>query len=48
MKSRTKYIAIKYHWLRSLIGPQIKILRIDTKEQRADISTKELTRFNFE
>ena len=48
MTSRTKHIAIKYHWFRSLIGPQIEILRIDTKEQRADIFTKGLTRFNFE
>ena len=48
MKSRTKHIGIKYHWFTSMIGPQIEILRIATKEQRADISTKGLTRFNFE
>ena len=48
MTSRTKHIAIKYHWFRSMIGPQIEILRIDTNEQRADIFTKGLTRFTFE
>ena len=48
MTSRTKHIAIKYHWFRSMIGPKIEILRIDTKEQRADIFTKGLTRFTFE
>ena len=47
MTSRTKHIAIKYHWFRSMIGQQIKILRINTKEQRADIFTKGLTRFTF-
>ena len=48
MTSRTKHIAIKYHWFRSMIGQQIKIMRINTKEQRADIFTKGLTRFTFE
>ena len=27
---------------------EIEFLRIDTKDQRADIFTKDLTRFNFE
>ena len=48
MTARTKHIGIKYHWFRSMIGEEIEILRIDTKEQRADIFTKGLTRFNFE
>ena len=49
MTSRTKHIGIKYHWFRSLIQPDsIDILRIDTKQQRADIFTKGLTRFEFE
>ena len=48
MTSRTKHIGIKYHWFRSIIGPEIEILCIDTKEQKADIFTKGLTRFNFE
>lgn len=48
MTSRTKHIGIKYHWFQSMIGPEIEILCIDTKEQRADIFTKGLTRHNFE
>ena len=48
MTSRTKHIGIKYHWFRSMIGPTIKMLRIDTKDQRADMFTKGLTRYNFE
>ena len=48
MKSRIKHIGIKYHWFRSMIGPKIEILRIDTKEQRAEIFTKGLIRFSFE
>ena len=49
MTSRTKHISIKYHWFRSMIKPkEIEFLRIDTKDQRADIFTKDLTRFNFE
>ena len=45
--SRTKHIGIQYHWLRSMIGDKIEILRIDTKEQRSDILTKGLTKFDF-
>ena len=49
MTSRTKHIGIKYHWFRSKIQPNsIDILRIETKQQRADIFTKGLTRFEFE
>ena len=49
MSSRTKRISIKYHWFRSMIKPkEVEILCIDTKDQRADIFTKGLTRFNFE
>ena len=48
MTSRTKHIGIKYHWFRSMIGPDIGKLCIDTKEQRAYIFTKGLTRYNFE
>ena len=49
MTSRTKHIGIKYHWFRSKIQPKsINILRIETKQQRADIFTKGLTRFEFE
>ena len=48
MTSRTKHITIKYHWFKSMVASQIEILRINTKEQRADIFTKSLTRFTFE
>ena len=41
MISRTKHIAIKYHWFRLMIGPQIEIRRIDMKEQGADILQKD-------
>ena len=42
--SWTKYIGIKYHWLRSNIQPDvIQILHITTKQQRVDILTKSLT-----
>ena len=48
MTAKTKHIGIKYHWFRSKIGNGIDILRIDTKQQRADIFTKGLTRYEFE
>ena len=49
MTSRTKHIGIKYHWFRSNIQPaSIEISRIGTREQRADIFTKGVTRFEFE
>ena len=48
MTSCTKHIGIRYYWFRSMIGPQIEILRIDIQQQRADIFTKGLTRYNFE
>ena len=49
MTSRTKHIGIKYHWFRSKIQPNIIIiLHIDTKQQRAEIFTKGLTRYEFE
>ena len=39
---RTKHIAIKYHWFKSLIGEQFKITAINTEAQKADIFTKGL------
>ena len=45
---RKKHIGIKYHWFRLMIGPKVEILRIATKEQRADIFTKGSTGLNFE
>ena len=46
--SRTEHIGINYHRFRSMIGPEIKILSIDTIKQKMDIFTKGLTSFNFE
>ena len=49
MSSRTKHIGIKYHWFREKVQPgEIEIHRIDTKQQRADIFTKGLTRVPYE
>ena len=48
MLTRTKHIGIEYHCFRSKIGSGIGILRIGTKQQRADIFTKGLTRHDFE
>ena len=44
MTPRSKYIAVKYHWFREKLDEfNIKILRIDTKLQLADIFTKGLS-----
>ena len=42
---RTKHIAIKYHWFKSHIGVDKKILlqKVESKDQKADILTKGLT-----
>ena len=49
MTSRKKHIEIKYHLFRSKIQPDsIIILCITTKQQRADIFMKGLTRCEFE
>ena len=49
MSFRMKHLEIKYHWFREMIQTSvIEIVRIPTKEQRADIFTNGLTRFHFE
>jgi histone deacetylase 1/2 len=42
---RTKHIAVKYHHFRESVGEDkgIRIVKVDTKEQKADIFTKGLT-----
>ena len=41
---KTKHIAVKYHWFREKLEElNVVILRVDTKEQLADIFTKGLT-----
>jgi hypothetical protein len=46
---RSKHYAVKIHWFRSYLKPNhIEIMKIDTKEQRADILTKGLKPDTFE
>ena len=43
MHSKTKHISIKYHFLREQVSQKVvKLEYIDTKEQIADIFTKQL------
>jgi hypothetical protein len=47
--SRTKHIAIKYHHFREAVRNKIlKIKRVDTKDQLADVFTKATTLQTFE
>ena len=49
MTPRSKHIAVKYHFFRShVVSGAIRILRINTEEQKADIFTKGLVRAVFE
>ena len=48
MRPRTKHINIKYHHFRSMIGKEVTIEKVATKDQLADIGTKPLTRKPFE
>jgi hypothetical protein len=49
MTPRSKHIAVKYHFFRSHVADgSIKILKIATDEQKADIFTKGLVRAIFE
>jgi hypothetical protein len=46
---RTKHFAIKYHFFREHVKQgEVKLYKIDTKEQLADIFTKGLTKVTFE
>ena len=48
MRPRTKHIAIKYHHFRNKVEEGvIRVLRVDTKEQQADLLTKNLARDQF-
>ena len=48
IRPRTKHIAVKYHHFRSHVeNGNIKVMRIGTKEQLADIFTKALPRDAF-
>ena len=48
MMSRTKHIAIKYHWFRQHVGTAWSVHPISPKEQLADLFTKGLTGATFE
>ena len=49
MHAKTKYISIKYHYVRELIeDKQMKMEYINSKEQVADIFTKPLPKDAFE
>lgn len=46
---RSKHIAVKYHFFRSHVEDgNLQVVKIDTREQKADILTKGLTRTIFE
>ena len=48
MTPRSKHYAIKYHWFREQIGPRnIKLVKVDTKNQLGDIVTKGLGTIPF-
>ena len=54
MSSRTKHIAVKYHFTCNFFGPStakhnflFESLKIGTKEQKADIFTKGLSAQDF-
>jgi len=39
---QTKYIAVKYHFLHSHLSDEVKVQKVDTTEQLADVFTKGL------
>ena len=45
---RTKFYAVKVHWFRSQLNAQRRVVKIDTKLQRADILTKALSTDAYE
>ena len=46
---RSKFYAIKYHWFRSHLKPnRVQVEKIETKDQRADILTKQPPLATFE
>ena len=49
MTPRSKHIGVKYFWFRSKVGPEhgIEIVKVDTKDQLADIFTKGLPADQF-
>jgi len=49
MTSWSKHYAVKYHWFRSCLKPEnIQVLKIELKQQLADIFTQGLAKPTFE
>ena len=49
MTPPSKHYAVKYHWFRSCLKPEnIQVLKIESKQQLADIFTKGLAKSPFE
>ena len=43
-----KHIAVKYHFFRSHLSDEVRVLKVDTTEQFADVFTKGLAQYQFE
>jgi hypothetical protein len=48
MTPRSKFYDSKVHWFRSHLGPDMKVEKVDTTDQLADLFTKPLPRETFE
>jgi len=46
--ARSKHYAVRTHWFRSHLSDEVKVVKIDTAIQKADILTKPLGRSRFE
>jgi len=44
----TKHIAVKYHFFCSHLSDEVKVQKVDTTEQLADVFTKSLAQHQFE
>ena len=42
MTPTSNHIAVKYHWFRHHVGKEFVIWKIESEDQKADISTKGL------
>ena len=43
-----KHIAVKYHFFHSHLSDEVRVLKVDTTEQLADVFTKGLAQYQFE
>jgi hypothetical protein len=48
MTPRSKFYDVKVHWFRSMLNENIRVGRVESKLQVADIYTKPLAREDFE